>query len=377
MLPRSADVVVVGGGIIGMSVAYHLGAHGVRALVLERGRLGEGSTAKSSGGIRRLFATEPAVRLSVESVRFWERFEADTGYRLDWRRVGYLLVARSPSNEQVLQESFALTRRWGVPVSLLTREQVAALVPQMRYEDVLAGLHCATDGYAGPYEALQAFRSGALRLGATVVEECEVIGISVQDGSVVGVETTLGPVAAATVVNAAGAWAPLVGRFVGLEIPIVPRRQHQWVVQLDSAHFEVPCTLDLDSTLYVRPEGQHYLVGIGSDEPGGSYDISVRPGAFLRAAEAALERFPVFESASLVRSWAGLYEETPDHHPVLGPAGPRGYVIAAGFSGHGFMQAPAAGLLVAEYITTGRGETMPIGPFLLSRFTDLVEERRP
>ena len=246
MFPQSADVVIVGGGIVGLSVAYHLGVRGIRALVLEQGHLGEGSTARSSGGIRRLFATEPSVRLSVESVSFWEQFEALTGHPLDWRRVGYLLVARSSAKEHLLQQSFELARRWNVPASLLSGEQVARLVPQMQCDDVIVGLHCATDGYAGPHEALQGLRRGALGLGAVLVEECTVTGVSVRNDCVVGVDTTLGVIATRTVVNAAGAWASIVGRYVGLEIPVVPRRQHQWLIESGHALFQLPCTLDLD-----------------------------------------------------------------------------------------------------------------------------------
>jgi sarcosine oxidase subunit beta len=322
----------------------------------------------SSGGIRRLFPTEPAVRLSVESVRVWERFEALTGCNLEWRRVGYLLTATSPTAEQTLLRTFEVVRQYDVPATLLTSGQIAAAVPQMTCNDVRVGLQCATDGYAGPYEAVQGLRHVASRLGVVILEECEVSAIDVRGGAVRGVQTAAGSVTAPTVVNAAGAWAPLVARLVGLDIPILPVRQHQWVVQLPHLRFSLPCILDLDSTLYIRSEGEHYLVGIGSDEPGGSFDMTVRPDAFPRAAEALLARFPVFESAQLARAWAGLLEMTPDHHPILGPAGPQGFLIAAGFSGHGFMQSPAAGLLIAEHITTGRSATMPLDPFLPSRF---------
>jgi sarcosine oxidase subunit beta len=367
-LPHTADVVIVGGGIIGLSVAYHLGQYGIRPLVLERGRLGEGSTGRSSGGIRRLFDTEPAVRLAVESVQFWEHFEYFTGQSLDWHRNGYLLVARSEPSRDLLLRGWPIQQRWGVPSSKLTAAQVTKLLPAMQSEDILMALHCSSDGYAGPYEALQGFRAGALKHGAILIEHCETVGIHLQGGQVTAVETPRGRVQTPLIVNAAGAWAPLVGRLIGVQVPILPQRQHQWIIQAPSVHFTMPCTLDLDSTLYVRPEGPNFLLGIASHEPSGSYDFSVRPDAFLPVAEEAMRRFPQFESAQLVRTWAGLYEMTPDHEPILGPCGPEGSFIAAGFSGHGFMKAPAAGRIIAEFITLGKATTMPIEPFLLSRF---------
>ncbi len=367
-IPQSADVAIVGGGIIGLSVAYHLGKRGIKALILERGHLGEGSTARSSGGIRRLFASELAVRLSVESVRFWEQFEDATGQSLDWRRVGYLLVARSENNKNVIEKAWQLAQRWAVPAALLTAGEVHALIPHMRSDDILLALHCPTDGFAGPYEAMQAFRAGATSAGAVMVEECEVTAIEVAGDRVSGVRTSKGNVSARVVVNAAGPWAPCVGKLVGLDIPVSPRRAHQWVVQTSPPHFTLPCTIDMDSTLYVRPEGDKYLLGFKGHEPIGSYDTAVRPDAFAEAAEVAIQRFPIFESARLVRAWAGLVEDTPDRLPIIGPAGPTGYIVAAGFNGHGFMQAPAAGKLVAEYVSDGYGTTMPIEPFFLSRF---------
>jgi sarcosine oxidase subunit beta len=155
---------------------------------------------------------------------------------------------------------------------------------------------------------------------------------------------------------------------VGLSIPVTPRRAHQWLVQLPKERFTLPCTLDLDSTLYVRPEGDKYLLGLRRREPSGSFDASVDWCAFAEVAEVAMQRFPTFATANLVRTWAGLAEDTPDGHPIIGPAGPKGYLIAAGFNGRGFMQAPATGMLVAELIVNGQAVTMPIEPFLLSRF---------
>jgi sarcosine oxidase subunit beta len=373
--PKTAEVAIVGGGIIGLSIAYHLGRAGVRAVVIERGRIGEGSTARSSGGIRRLFSTEPAIRLALDSVRFWERVEEEMGTGVDWHRVGYVLIARSAPQGALLDASWRMQQRFGVPSALLSRGDVARLVPAMRTDDVLAGLYCATDGYAGPYEALQVFRGGALRLGATIVEDCEVTGVRLHRGRVHGVETSRGAVDAPTVVNAAGVWAPILGRLVGIEIPTVMYRRHQWVIQTMEPPVPVPCTIDMDSTLFVRPEGNKYLLGIGGERPTTAYDVTVDPEAFAPVAELAMDRFPLFRSAGLVRTWAGLTQETPDRHPVLGPAGPPGHIVAAGFS-HGFMHAPAAGNMIAEYITTGQSATVPMEWFRLSRFAGRELEPR-
>lgn len=367
-LPKTADVAIVGGGIVGLSIAYHLARCGVRPVVLERGRVGEGSTARSSGGIRRIFSTEPAIRLSLASVKFWERMEDELGWGVEWHRVGYLLIARSERQRSLLDASFALQQRLGVPSLALTSGDVGRLVPGMRVEDVLGAVYCSTDGYAGPYEAVQAFRAGAARLGATVIEGCEVTGVRVDGDRVGGVETSQGTLDAPVVVNAAGAWAPQLGRRLGVEIPNVMYRRHQWIIESPGDPLPLPCTVDMDSTLFVRPEGRKYLLGIGGEPPATTFDLTVDPDAFAPVAALAVDRFPAFHAAGLVRSYTGLTQETPDRHPVLGPAGPAGFVLAAGFS-HGFMHAPAAGCMIAEYITAGRAATVPLEPFLLSRFT--------
>jgi len=373
-LPKTAEVAIVGGGIIGLSIAYHLGRLGVRAAVIERGRVGEGSTAKSSGGIRRLFSTAPALHLAVESVRLWERVEEDTGTNVDWHRVGYLLTARSAIQREALEASWRLQQRWGVPSAILSPDEVRRLVPTLRTDDVRAGLYCATDGYAGPYEAVRAFRAGALKLGATIIEDCDVTGVRLGNGRVRGLETSRGAVDAPTVVNAAGVWAPLVSRMVGVEIPISMYRRHQWIVETADPPPSIPCIIDMDSTLFVRPEGSRYLVGIGGEQPTTAYETTVDPEAFVPVAELIVRRFPSFESATLVRTYAGLTQETPDRHPVLGPAGPPGYIVAAGFS-QGFLHAPAAGQMIAEYITTGTCVAVSMEPFRLSRFTHQDSER--
>ncbi|HLW59574.1 MAG TPA: FAD-dependent oxidoreductase [bacterium] len=372
--PKTAEVAIVGGGIIGLSIAYHLGRLGVRAAVIERNHVGEGSTAKSSGGIRRLFSTEPALRLAVESVRLWERVEEETGTNIDWHRVGYLLTARSPTHHETLEGAWRLQQRWGVPSAILSPDEVRRLVPTLSADDVRAGLYCANDGYAGPYEAVRAFRAGALRLGATIIEDCDVLGVRLGNGRVRGLETSRGAVEAPTVVNAAGVWAPLVSRMVGVEIPISMYRRHQWIVQTADPPASIPCIIDMDSTLFVRPEGDKYLVGIGGEQPTTTYETTIDPEAFVPVAELIVRRFPSFQSARLVQTYAGLTQETPDRHPVLGPAGPPGYIVAAGFS-QGFMHAPAAGNMIAEYIATGICATVSMEPYRLSRFAQRESER--
>jgi sarcosine oxidase, subunit beta len=375
-VPNTAEVAIMGGGIIGLSIAYHLARLRVRAVVLERGRVGEGSTARSSGGIRRLFSTEPAIRLAMESVRFWEGAEEEIGTSVDWHRVGYMLIARSPLQRELLETSWHLQQRCGVPSHILRTDDVQRLVPAMRTDDVLAGLYCATDGYAAPDVAVRAFRDAAQRLGATIVEDCEVTGVCVRQGRVHGVETSNGTVDAPTVVNAAGVWAPLLARWVDVDIPITMFRRHQWVIQTPGRHVPVPCTVDMDSTLFVRPEGNEYLLGIGGERPTGSYETSVDPDAFGPVAELAIARFPSFRPPRLLRAWAGLTQETADRLPVLGPAGPAGYIVAAGFS-QGFMHAPATGKAIAEYITTGKSASVPLEPFRCSRFAPIDPQPPP
>jgi sarcosine oxidase subunit beta len=368
-VPKTAEVAIVGGGIIGLSVAYHLARLGVRALVLERGRLGDGSTTRSSGGIRRLFATEPAIRLAAESVRFWERAEDVLGSGIEWRRCGYLLVARSSAHYERLRAAWHRQQRCGVPSVMLPPADVHRLAPSMDASQVVGGLYCATDGYASPSRALQAFRDAAVRLGVAIIEGCEVMDLRVRGGRIAGVVTVKGAIESPAVVNAAGVWAPILAGRAGVEIPTVMLLRHQWIVDTDEHAPSIPCVVDMDSTLFVRPEGEGYLLGIAGERPTTAYDTTVDPGAFAPAAAIAVARFPALRNARLARTWAGLTQETPDRHPVIGPAGPRGYIVAAGFS-QGFMHAPAAGRAIADYITTGRSEVIALDPFRASRFAE-------
>lgn len=207
------------------------------------------------------------------------------------------------------------------------------------------------------------------------MEGCEVTGFDIRKGRVESVHTREDRVNTPIVVNAAGVWAPLLGRLVGIEIPTVMYRRHQWIIQADETPGPIPCTIDVDSTFFVRPEGARYLLGIGGEKPATTYDTTVDPDAFVPVAEIAVARFPSFQSARLVRTYAGLTQETPDRHPVLGPAGPSGHFVAAGFS-HGFMHAPAAGTIMAECITSGRSETIPLEPFSLGRFAQAKPDRQ-
>jgi sarcosine oxidase subunit beta len=371
-LPRAADAVVVGGGVMGASTAYHLAARGATDVVLVEREpvLGAMSTGQCAGGIRHQFASEINVRLSIESIRMLERFPEEPGQDVDLRFDGYLFVLTDPDDVLAFRDAVALQRALGVMTEWLEPGEVARRVPQMDLEGVLAGTFHDRDGLADPSGVTLGYAAGARRLRATVLTETEVVDVVARDGRIRTVKTTAGEVDTPVVVDACGAWAPHIGRMVGVDLPIEPiRRQMLVTTPLPEIGADFPFTLFFAESLYFHREAGGLLTGKSNPNETAGYRLTVDPEWEAVHLEEAMTRLPLLERAGIASRWAGLYEVTPDANPILGRVPTvEGFFVMAGFSGHGFMHGPIAGKLMAEEILDGRAHTVDIDPFRFDRF---------
>jgi sarcosine oxidase subunit beta len=369
-MERTADVVIIGGGIIGVSIAYHLALKKAgRVFLLEKGQLGEGSTSRCVGGIRTQYSTEMNIRFSLEALKTFERFKEEFGVDPEFRKIGYLFLATTDWEIGIFKENIELQRKYGIPVEWLDPEEIRKRWSYLKMDDILGGTFCPSDGYAGPSEVLSGFTSGAKRAGAKIFEGVEATGIIVEEGEVKGVRTKDEAISAPVVVNAAGPYASLVGEMAGAEIPVRPlRRQIFITAPFKLTDESVPLTIDFHRGWYFRQEVDGFLLS-GPLDREASFNLNIDYEAMVEAAENAMFRVPAFEKARIARGWAGLYEISPDHHAILGPfPGIRGFILANGFSGHGFQHSPAVGEVIAELITEGRATTIDISPLSIERF---------
>jgi len=373
----AADVVIVGGGCMGASVAYHLTRRGItNVLLLERETLlGAGSTGRNAGGVRHQFSTEANIRLSIESIRLLERFADEVGHSIDFHQDGYLFLLSSDRSVEVFQKNVALQRSLGVDVQWLDAAAAGRLATGLDVAGVAAATFCARDGIADPNGVTMGFAKAAQAAGATIERDVEVTGIRTRDGRVVAVEATRGRVETPVVVNAAGPWARQVGRLAGVDVPVDPIRRHIFIAALDGAPdtARVPSThimvIDFDTTFYFHREGAGVLFGMGDPRETPTYDTTVQWDFLPQVIEVAVQRLPALAAASISHAWAGLYEMSPDANPIIGPAPSlEGFFLINGFSGHGFQHSPAAGRILADLIA-GRDPGIDTTPFSPARFS--------
>ncbi|MBI5035145.1 MAG: FAD-binding oxidoreductase [Chloroflexi bacterium] len=381
MLPKTADVVVIGGGCMGASTAYYLAERGVGSVVLlEREKfLGMGSTGRNAGGVRYQFSTEVNIRLSMFSLNVISHFEELFGVSASYRPIGYLFLLTTPEEVKTFQANVELQHRVGVPwVKYLSPSEIAALVPLVNLEGVIGGTLCPRDGLADPNSVTQGFAKGARKCGAQIETETTVTGIKTKGGRVSSVVTNQGEVETRTVVNCAGPWAASIGKMAGLDIPIVPvRRQFFTTDVLSQIPHDHVFTIEMATSLYFHPEGAGLLVGMSNadEKPGDTYAIDEE--FHLKMLERALYRLPLLEHARVASQTAGLYEVTPDDQPIIAQVQSLpGFYIAAGFSGHGFQHSPATGKLMSEIIVDGQAKTIDISMLNYERFAEgrLIQE---
>lgn len=367
-LPSRAECVIVGGGVVGCSLAYHLARAGVRPLLLERGQLGAGSTARGAGGVRQQFTTEINVRVGMLSRQLLERFEEEVGAPSDLRSIGYLLVATDAAQMEQFARSVEMQHAVGLSdVRLITPEEVADLVPQLNIEDVLGGSFCPSDGLAGPNEVTSGYVTAARRHGAQLVDGVAVEAIARDHGAVSAVVAGGTRISTPLVVNCAGPYAAAVGLLASVAVPVKPYRRHLFLTETFSLDRDPPMTVDMRTSFYFHPEGDGFMLGMSDPAEPSSFDTNVDWGFLEHLVEHATHRLPALEHAAIKTGWAGLYEVSPDHQAIVGESELGGFWLCCGFSGHGFMQAPAVGRLLAAEIT-GAASEIDISPFDPGRF---------
>jgi sarcosine oxidase subunit beta len=369
-MKKTADVVIIGGGIIGLSIAYYLSLKKAGKIVLfEKGQLGEGSTSRCVGGIRTQFSTEINIRFSLESLKTFDQFREEFGVDAEFKKIGYLFLATTEREIVVFKENLRLQKKFNIPVEFLSPEEIGARWPYLRVNDVLGGTFCSWDGYAGPSETLSGFADSAKRAGVEIYEGMEVAGILLGKGKIHGVKTKDEEISTPMVVNAGGPYASLVGEMLGVKIPVKPlRRQIFITAPFHLTDHSIPLSIDFHRGWYFRQEGDGLLLSGPLDmEP--SFNLNIDYEAMAEASENAIYRVPVLEKARIASGWAGLYEISPDHHAILGKVPEvEGFILANGFSGHGFQHSPAVGKVIAELIVDGKAGTIDISSLSIERF---------
>jgi len=356
---NSADVIIIGGGIVGSSIAYHLTEAGCRDIVvIEREtHQGKGSTGKSMGGVRAQFATPINIRMSLYSIPFFAAFDEVMGHPAGYRPQGYLFVATTPAHMQYLRENNRHQVAAGLDVSLLTPADVAHLAPELRHDDIIGGSFCPTDGFVDPHSVMTGFMLKAAERGVRLMRDTNVTGITRDSRGVTGVETSRGFISGRTVVNAAGAWAGNVAKLAGLDLPVEPlRRMLVPTEPFDRVAHTSPMVVDMSTGFHYRPEGRGLLLAWNDPEETPGFKLNFDRAFIEKVLTRGVDRLPCLEEAEVnpKRAWAGLYEMTPDHHPVLGPVAELpGLFFANGFSGHGVMHSPATGRIVSDLIMHG------------------------
>jgi sarcosine oxidase subunit beta len=372
---KKFDVILIGAGVIGCSIAYHLCKLGVsNILLIEKEEFpGMGSTSKANGGIRAQFTTEVNVRMSLLSMRLLDEMDEDMRTQSGYVKAGYLFMTAEPEYLRQLEKNVRFQQRFGVAVNLLAAREIAARVPFVKTDDLVGGTFGSRDGFIDPNGLTNAFFTRALAKGAQFLNRMVVIDILRQGKRVIGVKTSAGDFFADTVVNCAGPEAKLVANMVGVELPVEPiRRQIAVTGPIESLPRVIPMTIDADTGLLIRREGSAVSLAYSNPDEPPNLNLKFDPEFIEVIAPKMLKRFPVLEPAgfNFSRCWAGCYEVTPDHHAIIGESGVPGFLLCNGFSGHGVMHATAAGLALAELIVTGRSESIDIAPLALRRFAE-------
>lgn len=355
MVPESAEVVIVGGGAMGASVAYHLARKGVKDVVLlERETLASGSTSKSAGGIRAQFADELNVRIALRSMQEFQALDRVSG--IDYERNGYLFLLTNEVDVENFRTALAFQHSLGIPSQLISPEDVKSLLPALETSDLVAAAYCPIDGHASPEAVVQAYATAAAAQGVQIAQGTSLERIAVLGDKIVTVETSAGRIRAGTVICTAGVWSRDVGNLAGLDIPV--RGEARWM------HFtpedgglpeKLPLTVDFATGFYFHREGDGLV--FGGREP-----------TIEGVASHGTRRLPVLAELPIQSSWWGFYEMSPDQNAIVGEvAQPRRFLYATGFSGHGFQQAPAVGEHLAELVV-GEKPSLDLSPLSLDRF---------
>jgi sarcosine oxidase subunit beta len=394
-MKTTADVVIIGGGCMGASVAFHLTRRGVtNVVIVERERmLATGSTGRNAGGVRHQFSHAANISLSIESIGLIQRFADEVGHPVDFHQDGYLFLLSTAASVETFRKNVALQRSMGIDVQWLDAADAERLAPGLKADDVVGATFCQQDGIADPNGVTMGFAKAAQAAGVTVERDTEATGVGVEAGRVTAVETARGTIETRTVVNAAGPYARRIGRMAGVDVPVDPYRRHIFIAREFAGNDEPRTTnherlrswqvppsrimvIDFETTFYFHREGAGVLFGMGDKKEGSTFDTTVQWDFLPQVIEVAVKRLPALADASISHAWAGLYEMSPDGNPIIGPGGVDGLFLINGFSGHGFQHSPAAGRVLADLIV-GRDPGLDVSPFALARFAaaDAAGER--
>lgn len=372
-LPHTASIVIIGGGVMGASAAYHLAARGQKDIVLleKEEFFGLGATGRCAGGVRYQFATEVNIKLSLQSLPMLERFPQELDQEVDYRQCGYLIFLTQEEDVTAFQRNVNLQHKLGVQTEWLDGDEVRRRLPLMQLDDVLAGTIHPQEGLVDPNSVVMGYINQAQNIGVTALNNIKVKSIDVNHGKISSINTNLGSISTPIVINAAGPWAGLVGEMAGIELPITPiRRQMMTTTPLPDIPPDFPFVIDFAQSLYFHREGDGLLTGMSNQNEQPGFDQNIDEDFELVNLEASIKRMPLLEKAGLASHWAGLYEVTPDAHPIFGVTPIEGFYIIGGFSGHGFMHGPIAGKLMAEIILDGQSKTVDVSMLDLARFSE-------
>jgi sarcosine oxidase subunit beta len=371
-LAKSAEVAIVGGGIIGASIAYHLASRGVQGVVVfeREEELGTGSTGKCAGGVRLQFSTAANVEMSRISIAALKRFEEELGQAVDFKQNGYLFALTTEDHLAAFRQNAEKQQALGVPVEVITPEEARRIVPELWIEDLVGATFCHEDGIANPHAIVQGYARGARRWGATFSKGAEVTAMEVVSKRVISVTAGGERWEVGRVVNAAGPWAKRVGTMAGVTIPVEPvRRQYFITKPLEWIPDTFPLLIDWGTGVYMHKESGGMLVGESDQNEPPGFQQQVDWDFVALMSEHAIARVPRLEEADIATGVAGLYEVSPDHNAILGPVpGIENFFCANGFSGHGMQHAPAVGLVIAELLTEGRASSVDLAPYAIERF---------
>jgi len=369
-LPNSASVVIVGGGVIGTSAAFHLAEAGVDVVLIERAQLGSGSTCKAAGGVRTQFSDRLNIEIAKRSIAAFRDFGRRPGWEIELKQVGYLFVLTSESDVDEFERSVALQNSCGLDSRILSPAEARGLCPLLEGDDVLAAAFSPGDGHATPEGVVQGYAFAARSLGAHVRVGCEAVAIHVDgDDRITGVVTSDGVIRTDTVICAAGPWSRSCGEMAGVQLPVTPlRRQILFTDAIDGLPPDLPMTIDFSSSFYFHREGPGLLMGMSDPNERPGFSVETTDDWIPGLMAVVRRRAPRIADVGIRGGWAGLYEMTPDHNAIIGEAvGVSRFLYATGFSGHGFLQGPAVGEILRDMVL--RHPTfVDVSPLSVDRF---------
>jgi sarcosine oxidase subunit beta len=349
-LPSRADVVVIGGGVIGTSAAFHLAEAGVDVVLVERAQLGSGSTRRAAGGVRTQFSDVLNIEIAKRSLAAFRDFGRRPGWEIALKQVGYLFVLTRDADVESFQRSVTLQNERGLDTRIVTADEARTLCPILEGEDILAGAFSPGDGHAAPEDVVQGYAVGTRAHGGHIEVGSEVAAINTSGGEVTEVVTTHGRVRTPAVICAAGAWSQRCGAMAGVALPVSPlRRQILFTEPIEGLPEELPMTIDFESSFYFHREGPGLLMGMSDPNEKPGFSMETTDDWIPDLMEIVRRRAPRIADAGIRGGWAGLYEMTPDHNAMIGEAsGISRFLYATGFSGHGFLQGPAVGEILRD-----------------------------